>query len=266
MRFWYFPGESGATQSASCVDSLLLRLRSKSNLNLPTIVDLVIYGLLSVGRNLHHKLNRLAVALLKRIRILHDIPARPAIQVLHDTHLDRLGLVIPHFDLKRFINPPSVIIGPVFRPAALSGHVECAAGIQPDGLVLRRMVHVVLAGELQLPIVVPPVETHSPFRQRHAQMIRSAVLELLHHPHFWIGERSVTLLLADVLVRPIPVVLVNLESVVDIDRLRLNPCSTNKLYLLGFTVVKSCGMLQCVQVIFIKGLLLDGWTKLPNRY
>jgi len=73
------------------------------------------------------------VAFLEWIRILHDIPSLgPAVEMLHDAHLDGLGLVIPNLDLKRFINPPCIVVGPEFRPAALPGHVKRAAGIQPN--------------------------------------------------------------------------------------------------------------------------------------
>src|SRR6266481_7052801 len=95
-------------------------------------------------------------------------------------------------------------------------------------------------------------------------MIRGAVFELLHHPNLRIGERAVTLLLANILVRPIPVIRVNLKSVVDIDGLRLNACGADKFHLLRFTVVKSCGVLPCVQMILVEGLFSDGWTKLPS--
>src|SRR5712672_2019328 len=105
--------------------------------------------------------------------------------MLHDSYFDRLGLVIPHFDLKRFIDPPRIVVGPELHPAALPGHVKRAAGIQPESLVLWRVVNIVLAREFQLPIIVAPVEAHSPFWQRHPQMIPRAVFELLHHPYFW---------------------------------------------------------------------------------
>src|SRR6266436_3472131 len=125
---------------------------------LPTVVDLVIYDFLSVGWNLHYELHGLAVDFLKRIGILDDVPARPAVEMLHDAHLDGRGLVIPHLYLKRFINPSPIEVGPVFRPAALPGHVKCAAGIQAYSFVLWRVVDVVLAGELELPIVITAVE------------------------------------------------------------------------------------------------------------
>src|SRR6266705_3175734 len=176
---------------------------------LPTIVDLVVYDFLSVAGHLHYELNGLAVHFLKRIGILDDIPARPAVEMLHDAHLDGRGLVIANLDFEGFVDPPPIEVGSVFRAAALSGHVKCAPGIQTDSLVLGRVVDIVLACELELSIVVTAVETDSPFWKRHTEMIRGAVFELLHHPYLRIGERAVTLLLADILERPIPVILVD---------------------------------------------------------
>src|SRR5260370_1031567 len=176
---------------------------------LPTIVDFVVYDFIYVGRHLHYELNGLTVDLPKRIGILDDIPARPSVEMLLDAHLDGRGLVIPNFDLKGFVYPARIEISPVFCSAALPGQVKCAAGIQADSLVLGRVVNIVFARELELSIIVPPIETHSPFWKRHTEMIRGAVLQLLHHPYLRIGERAVTLLLADVLERPIPVILVD---------------------------------------------------------
>jgi hypothetical protein len=54
------------------------------------------------------------------------------------------------------------------------------------------------------------------------------------------------------------------KPIVDIDGLRLNACSADHFYLLGFTIEKSSGVLEGVEVIFVKSLLLHGRTKLAR--
>jgi hypothetical protein len=52
------------------------------------------------------------------------------------------------------------------------------------------VVDVVLAGELELIIIVAPIETRASFWKGHAKMILGAVFELLHDPNFWGLERT----------------------------------------------------------------------------
>src|SRR5260370_34964372 len=132
---------------------------------------------------LDYELHRLAVGSLKRVGILYDVPARPAIQMPHDANFRGRGLVIPNFDLKRFVDPPPIEVEPVFRAAALPGHIKCTAGIQANRLVLGSVVNIVLAGELELPIVIAALEPHAPFWKRLTYIIRAAGFELLHHPN-----------------------------------------------------------------------------------
>jgi len=78
-----------------------------------------------------------------------------------DADLSRCGLVIANLYFEGFVDPPRVEISPVLRAGSLAGHVESVAGIQPDGFIFGRVVNVVLPGELELAIVVAPVETHT---------------------------------------------------------------------------------------------------------
>src|SRR5467141_4990869 len=141
----------------------------------PTIVDFVAHRFLSARWNLHKEFHCAAIELFERIGILDDVPIRPAIEMLDDAHFNRLALVIAHLDFKRFVEPPRIEICSVFRAAALPGHVEGIAGIEADGLVLWGVVDVVLAGELELTIIVTPIETHASFWKGHAEMILGAV-------------------------------------------------------------------------------------------
>jgi hypothetical protein len=78
-------------------------------------------------------------------------------------------------------------------------------------------------------------------------MIIGTVLEFLHDPNFGIGEDAVAFLLADALHWPILIILVYLQSIVDIESLGLNPASADHFHLLGFAIVESCGVLKGVE-------------------
>ena len=135
---------------------------------------------------------------------------------------------------------------------ALARKVERVPRIDADQFVLGGVIDFVLAGEFQLPSIIPAVESHSSLGQGHAQVIVAAVLELLHHPHFRIGLRPKGVLRANRLHRPVPVIHINFPSVVYIDRLGLNARSAYKLDLLGFAVVQGRRTFERVEVIFIK--------------
>src|SRR5439155_13582680 len=102
----------------------------------PTIVDFVAHRFLSARWNLHREFYSAAIELFEGIRILDDVPIRPAIEMLDDAQFNRLALVIAHFDFKRFVEPSRIEICAVIRAAALPGHVEGVAGIEADGFVL----------------------------------------------------------------------------------------------------------------------------------
>src|SRR5438445_55296 len=53
--------------------------------------------------------------------------------------------------------------------------------------------------------------------------------------------------------------LVDFYAVIDVEPLGRNSGSADKLYLLGFTIIKRGGALQGVKVVFIKAALSDGW-------
>src|SRR5258708_24264164 len=152
--------------------------------------------------------------------------------MLDDAHFDWLALVIAHFDFKRFVEPSRIKICTVIRAAALAGHVEGVAGIEANGFVLWGVVDVILAGELELTIIVAPIETHPSFWKGHAKMILGAVFKLLHDPNFGIGEDAIAFLLADGLHRPILIILFDFQSIVDIDGLGLDSGGADHFYLL----------------------------------
>src|SRR6266850_1192962 len=232
----------------------------------PTIVDLVAHRFLSAGWNLHKELKCAAIELFEGIGILDEVPVRPAIEMLDEAYFNRVAFVIAHLDFKRFVKPPRIEVCPVIRADAFPGHVEGVAGIEADGLVFGGVVDVILARELELTIIVAPIETHASFWKGHAEMILGAVFELLHDPNFGIGENAITFLLANALHRPALIILIDSESIVDIDGLGLDSGGPDHFYLLGFAIVESCEVLEGVEMIFIESLFCYRWTKLASTH
>ena len=109
-----------------------------------------------------------------------DLPVAPAIEVFLHHHLDRLRLVVAqlHFDL--FFHP----LAPWCRRvkidlAALADHVERRAQLHAHLLVLRRVVDLVLADELEAAVgLVELRHAHAARGQRHAESELLVVLEL----------------------------------------------------------------------------------------
>ena len=99
-------------------------------------------------------------------------------------HFHRLFLVVSDSDLKAFRCRISVRLDRVVGPAPFAGEVEGIASVDLDSLIVRRVVDHVLAGNLDLPVVVAAIKADSPFGQRHAEMIGVGVHEFAHHPDF----------------------------------------------------------------------------------
>lgn len=134
-------------------------------------MHLVADGFLAVGRHRDVELDGLAVEFLELVGIFQDIPGSPAVKVLDDADVSRRGFVIAHLDFEGFVDPAGVEIGAVFGTGALAGQVEGVAGIETDSFILGRVVDVVLAGKLELAVIVAAVETHPALRQGHAEMV-----------------------------------------------------------------------------------------------
>src|SRR6266496_3235210 len=56
---------------------------------LPRVVHGIGHHLFTVGSDVHRKLDRLGVALLELLRLLGELPVRPAIEVLDHAHRGR---------------------------------------------------------------------------------------------------------------------------------------------------------------------------------
>ena len=91
----------------------------------PTIVDLVAHRFLSARGNPHKEFHSAAIELFERVRILEDVPTRPAVEILNYTHFDRLALVIAHFDFERFVEP--------------SRRFQCAVAYLPDKAIEKSL-------------------------------------------------------------------------------------------------------------------------------
>src|SRR5437868_3448361 len=90
---------------------------------------------LLTGRERNLELDRLAVGLAESAGADRDLPARSAIQVFDNPDLGRFLLVIPDFDLKRFVQLRARMIDPERQAPPLADQVEGGAGERPDGLI-----------------------------------------------------------------------------------------------------------------------------------
>ena len=116
------------------------------------------------------------------------------------------------------------------------------------------MVDRVLPHKLQVPVRVPAIEPHPPFRQRHAQMVGIAVLELLHDPDFPV--RSVAeVFLVPLVIHGLVILCVNLESVVHVHAPGRNICHIKEFNLLALMILKRRRPMQVVQMIIVEALL-----------
>src|ERR1017187_2729371 len=92
----------------------------------------------------------MAVGLFVLNRTGSDFPVYGSIEVFHHANLYRLLLVGAQLDLERFGGRLLVAADNVVGAAALARNVKSIAGIDAHGLVVRRVVNGVFAGEFNL--------------------------------------------------------------------------------------------------------------------
>ena len=109
----------------------------------------------------------------------------------------------------------------------LASQVEAVAGQHADGLILRGMVDLVFAHELELAVPILGIEAHLALRQRHPEFIDLGVLELTKDLHLT-GRGHATAITSGALE--------------DVDALRLNTGGTDELDLLSLLVPQGCGV------------------------
>src|ERR1700747_229116 len=80
---------------------------------LPCVVCGVCDCLLSVWGDPYRKFNSFTIRLSVGIGLGRNVPSNPTGQVLHNTHVHRLLLVITHFDFERLVNSLPIGIEPV---------------------------------------------------------------------------------------------------------------------------------------------------------
>ena len=122
----------------------------------------------------------------------------------------------------------------------LASQVEAVAGQHADGLILRGMVDLVFAHELELAVPILGIEAHLALRQRHPEFIDLGVLELTKDLHLT-GRGHATAITSGALE--------------DVDALRLNTGGTDELDLLGLLVPQGRRIAQRVEVEFVERLL-----------
>ena len=165
----------------------------------------------------------MSVCLVNAIGALGDIPVHAAIHVLDGAHLDGFFLVVAQLDFERFIDPVLIDINPVVGLAALANDVECVAGKDAQRLIGWGVADQVLAGKLELSVVITTIETHATLGQRHSHIIGPGILDLLHNPDRRIRFGSVTAIITDLIIVVIAVAIgIDLCAIVYINTQRLD--------------------------------------------
>ena len=169
-------------------------------------------------------------------------PATTVISVFHHADLDGLLLVITHLDLEGLRRDALGTVLGIVRHAMLTGEVEAIAGKHPDDLVLRGVVDLVLAHELELTIAILRVEADLALGQGDAELVGLGVLELTIDLHL-AGRRDAPTIM--------------LGAFVDVDALGLDARGAHELDLLGLLVPQGRRIAQRVEVELVEGLLRD---------
>ena len=163
-------------------------------------------------------------------------------RVLDDADLYGLLLVITDLDLESLGGDTFRTVLGVIRHAVFAREVEAVAGQHTDDLVLRRVVDLVLADELELAIAVLRIEAHLALRQGDAELVGLGVLELTVDLHLARRGDAATIMSG---------------TLEDIDTLRLDARGAHELDLLGLLVPQGRRITQGVEVEFVEGLLRD---------
>src|SRR5215475_3081456 len=145
---------------------------SKELLDRPQLLPRVMCGirddLLAIGSDSYRKLNRLTVFFLVVIRLRADLPVLSTIEMLDNPHLDCLFLVVANPDLECLSRVRLCVLDCVVRAPTLSRNVEGISRVDAHGFIRRSVIDQVLAGELDLAVVVVPVEANPSLRQWHS--------------------------------------------------------------------------------------------------
>ena len=89
-----------------------------------------------------------------------------------DSKFDSLVfLVIAEFYFESLVQPIIVRIDLIMCSFSFAYEIEGVARIDPDGFILRGMVDDVLAGELQLALIVAAIEPDNAAGQRDAEVV-----------------------------------------------------------------------------------------------
>ena len=223
--------------------------------------------LFSVWGNRHWKLYGVRLRFFVIGGTGRDIPGQCSIQMLDYAHIHWLFLVVAHFDFERFGRAAFSRLHDVVRASAFSGQVEGVASVEADGLVARRVVDDIFAGEFDLAVIVTAVKTDSPLGQRHAEMIGLRVNELAHHPDFRIRFGAVVVIVADVVPAPAVVAVeVDLGAVVNVKLFGGHSGSVDELHLFCLAVAQCSGAFERVEVVFVKRLLGHGRIEARASY
>ena len=117
------------------------------------------------------------------------ISSLSAIEVLGDADRDRLLLVIAQ-RISKDSSAQLLCVNGEICAAALTPKIKRIAGKDANGLVVRRVIDLVLAGELQMAVRIVPIEAQRARRQRQSQAILCRVHEFPRHPDVRVRLRA----------------------------------------------------------------------------
>jgi len=153
----------------------------------PRIMRGVGYRLFSVSGDGDGELNRLAIRFLERIGVREDTPVQPAVEMLDDANRHGFFLVVADFYLEGLVQCSFGTVNVVRGSTALAYEVEGISGVDADSLTSWRVIDDVLAGELNLTIIVSPIEAQASLGQRNAELVCLRIQELPHDPDLGVG-------------------------------------------------------------------------------
>ena len=126
------------------------------------------------------------------------------------------------------------------------------AGGYFESVFSRRVVDGAFAHELHLAVSIAAVEAHPARRQRHAEVVRLAVLDFFNHHHLGV---LIVETVAAILVHVAAIDRLNLpiEPIVGVGAMHGDVGRVDELYLLGLTIAQGDGTVEVVEVEVVKG-------------
>jgi len=161
--------------------------------------------------------------------------------------------VVAQGDLEGLFHPIVVIVDLKVGLNALAHDVKGVPNVEPDRLILGRVIDRILSDQKARTIDVLLENAQGSLGQRHAQPTLFRVLELEHDRHLGVGDRAVGWIL-DRLVGPPPA---HVGAIVDKELFGGHLGPPHEFDLLGLLIFDRHRPLDLVQVVLKEAALLD---------